>query len=238
MKVWFVGPKRVYTLTEEDKLWLARACAGECGEKFDGPDCYAAVCWSMMNRYLLATVQDNWQTFTQLLRAFCQPINPKWARGGAKCPTESYDKSDPCYVGKLDRRARMASLPWEKIDLNIRNLVESFAAGNILIPDKVLELPAWRISNWAAYRVDSSKRAGDDINIGDNWFFEDGGEHPLLKLMPYEVHVVRSDEEPEPSAFPASKGQGGWTTMNTLAVVLGLGAAGIAAYLLWARSHY
>jgi hypothetical protein len=231
MKTWFVGPKRTYSLTEEDKLWLARAIAGETGETPRGLEGPASVAWAMINRFLLSPAQSNWPRFTDLLRAFCQPINPKWALGGSKCPDASPDKADPCYSGKLARREHIASLTWAEIHADIRSLVESFAAGQVFLPDKVLEMPHWRLSNWAAFHVDSSKRH-EEINLGDNIFFED------LNLIGCEVHVVQSDTAPAPECFPVSRGVGGgWTTLNTLGVVLALGAAGIAAYLAWARTH-
>lgn len=232
MPAFFVGPKRVYTLTEDDKLWLARAIAGETGEHpkdLDGPRCVA---WAMINRFLLSPGQSAWPTFTSLLRAFCQPINPKWARGGAICSMPTTTQAKYCNEKMYQRRERITTMPWSEINQGIRDVVESFAAGSVFLPDKVLELGHWRLSNWAAYRVKQSF-GYKDINIGDNWFFEDAN------LLPCEVHVVQADSAPLPQCFAVSKGlSGGWTTLNTLAVVLALGAVGIASYLVWARSQW
>jgi hypothetical protein len=243
MTAYFIGPKRVYALTEEDKLWLARCIAGETGDhpkNFDGP---AAVAWSMMNRFLLVKGQEAWPTFTSLLRNYSQPINPKWARGGAKCPVASLSKDDLCSEDALQRRARITGLAWQNINIAIRNFVESFAEGNVTMPDAVLRLPYWRITDFAAFhrKEYTDREIGFDLNgiVTDkdarhtNWFFEIKG------ILDCEVHVVRADRFPLPQCFPVSKSvSGGWTTLNTLAVVMGLGVAGIIAYLAWARSQW
>lgn len=231
MPTYYVGPKRVYTLTEEDKLWLARAMAGEAGENPGNLDGHKCVGWAMINRFLLSPAQGNWKTLTELLRAFCQPINPKWALGGPKCPQSSPDRDDPCYVGKLARRERITALPWNAIDADIRNLADAFAAGEVFMPDAVLELNHHRISNWAAYRV-KQPIGYTDINVGDNWFFED------KNLLPCDVRVVTADSPPAPECLPVSKGlNGGWSTLTTFGVIVGLGVLGISAYLAWARTH-
>jgi hypothetical protein len=232
MPAFYVGPNRVYALTEEDKLWLARAIAGECGESpksLDGPAC---VCWAMINRFLLSPAQANWKTLTELLRAFCQPINPKWARGGSICANPSPKEAKYCTENLYQRREHIATLPWEKINQGIRDTVTAFAKGSVFLPNKVLELAHWRLSNWAAYRV-KQPLGYEDVNVGDNWFFEDA------RLLPCEVHVAHADTAPAPQCYPTSKGVGGgWTTLNTLGVVLALGVAGIAGYLAWAQTHY
>jgi hypothetical protein len=142
----------------------------------------------------------------------------------------------------LNRRARITGLSWESISPDIRNFVESFAEGNVTMPDAVLAQPYWRLTDFAAFHKDAY--IDRDIGFNDhglvtdkkhkpaNWFFEIKG------IYDCEVHVVRSDEQPALECFPVSKGVGGgWTTLNTLGVVLALGTAGIAAYLAWARTH-
>lgn len=231
MPAFYVGPKRVYALTEEDKLWLARAIAGECGESpksLDGPAC---VCWAMIHRFLLSPAQGNWSTLTELLRAFCQPINPKWARGGAICANPSTKEAKYCIEKLYQRRARITALHWGEINQGIRDTVTAFAAGSLFLPNRVLELEHWRLSNWAGYRVKQSI-GYKDINFDDNWFFED------KNLMPCEVHVVHQDSAPAPICYPTSKGVGGgWSTLNTFSAIVGLGVVGIAVYLAWARTH-
>lgn len=242
MPAFYIGPKRVYTLTEDDKLWLARAIAGETGERLKGMDGPAAVAWSMMNRFLLTKGQEIWPTYANLLRNYCQPINPKHARGGSKCPVGSPDKSDPCYEGLLDRREHISTLAWRDIDIGIRNFVESFAAGNITMPDAVFGLSHWRLTDFAAFHkkeymdreigFNSSGVVTDKDAKPVNWFFEIKG------ILDCEVHVVRADSAPAPQCFPVSKSvSGGWSTLNTFSVIVGLGIAGIAAYLAWARTH-
>jgi hypothetical protein len=232
MPTYYVGPKRVYTLTEEDKLWLARAMAGEAGENPKSLEGHTCVAWAMINRFLLSPGQKTWSTLTELLRAFCQPINPTWARGGSKCnPPASEAAAALCTEKHFQRRERISSLPWNAIDADIRTLVDAFAAGAVFMPEKVLELNHHRLSNWAAYRV-KQPLGYSDINVGDNWFFED------KNLLPCDVKVITADSPPAPECLPVSKGlNGGWSTTTTFGVIVGLGVLGIAAYLAWARTH-
>jgi hypothetical protein len=105
-----------YTLTPEDRLWAARMIYGEGGDP-------KAVLWTMASR--LALVRGG--SFTRLLRAYSQPINPCWYRGttatcssgGAGCgPGSHYDVDAPCVSGVvnpccrelLDRRAHILAM--------------------------------------------------------------------------------------------------------------------------------
>ena len=63
------------TLSEGEKLWAARMIAGEAGDP-------VAVLWTMASRFALL---ESYATFATLLRAYSQPINPKWQRGGEAC---------------------------------------------------------------------------------------------------------------------------------------------------------
>lgn len=243
MTAYFVGPKRVYALTENDKLWLARAIAGETGEHLKNIDGPAAVAWSMMNRFLLTKGQDVWPTFANLLRNYSQPINPKWYRGGSICANPSKVQAPACNDKAYQHREYISNLRWQDIDRGIRDFVEAFAEGNVTLPDSVLSLPYWRITDFAAFHrkeyadreigFNSNGRVFDKNTKLTNWFFEIKG------ILDCEVHVVRADAPPQPQCFPVSKNvSGGWTTLNSLAVVMGLGVAGIIAYLAWARSQW
>jgi hypothetical protein len=102
-----------YEFTNQDIETLARALWGECGE--NAPyDHYAAVAWAMMQRWLRwpgGKGVERWPTFSQFMRAFSQPINPAWARGGAKA------KANPEYATEamLQRREKITNTPWQGI---------------------------------------------------------------------------------------------------------------------------
>lgn len=64
-----------YVVTEEDKLWLSRAVAAE-GKP------YAQVARALVNLFMLQRSKGNTQSLAQLVRAYAQPVNPRWFPGG------------------------------------------------------------------------------------------------------------------------------------------------------------
>lgn len=109
-------------LTGDDALWLARALVGEAGpDAADGPEGLAIAStmlrrWSVVNDARAARGQPAlWPTFAALLMAYCQPINPDWARRGS--PEQQA------------RRARITSMPWSDIPPRIRELALGVLSG-------------------------------------------------------------------------------------------------------------
>lgn len=60
-----------YAPTAEDKLWLSRAVAAE-GKPFAG------VARALVNLFMLQRSKGNAQTLATLVRAYAQPVNPRW----------------------------------------------------------------------------------------------------------------------------------------------------------------
>lgn len=152
------GPNGVtYTFTDEDKLWLGRAVKGESGTHAQGG---AAVCWSMINNYLTTGPRGGPRftalpTFTALLRAYCQPINPAWLDpNGAKCRR----MPQACTPALIQRRREHMAMPWESLPGAVRQIVENFLAGNLASP--VPGSTDWASTDWAP----------GVVNIGGNRF--------------------------------------------------------------------
>lgn len=106
------GPTRGYTLTDEDVLWLARALVGEAGEDCTREEAaYHFYCW--LDRFLLmrnAWLLDKW-SFTSLLQAHSQPINPRWAVAGkGLCAEKDPDSNNECDAKRIAHRAYIRSL--------------------------------------------------------------------------------------------------------------------------------
>jgi len=112
------------SLTQLDKAdieWTARMLYGEAGG-----DCHldgegAAVLWTMINRY--AMLFPLYKSFTQFIRAYSQPINPKFLNGGSK------DK-DPKHVDERElRREAIVKMTLQSFPAGLVQLVR-----NILCP--------------------------------------------------------------------------------------------------------
>lgn len=142
-----------YTLTDDDLLWLARAVKSEAGTHAEGG---AAVCWALAQNYMmLGANPPRLATFTALIRAYCQPLNPIWmSLDGAGCR----HSPGKCTPADLQRRQAHASRPWTSIEASIRDTVTRFAAGT-------LPNPIPNLTDWHADRYANAVR-----EIGGNWF--------------------------------------------------------------------
>lgn len=152
----------VYRLSDEDVLWLARAVWGESGERGGTPA--AAVCWAMAQYHALVMPRGGrarpfFSTFTELLRRYCQPINPIWASmSGSGCQR----RPDHCTSRHLDRRAQITNASWDQIPRRVRETVLRFVQGSVSNP--VPGCVDWAARDWGA---DSQIPL---INIRGNYF--------------------------------------------------------------------
>lgn len=122
-----VGGSTRVQLTWDDLLWAARMITGECGGEA-GTVHGAAVLWCMASRL----VQSRSRSYTRLIQAYSQPINPIWRRDGAKCRVGGpYHGRDECSVERLDNRDRLANLAWEDVSSDVQDLVYKWATGQI-----------------------------------------------------------------------------------------------------------
>lgn len=151
----------VYHITDEDILWLARAIWGESGPRGGRPG--AAVAWAMAQYHALVLSRQGdrpkFSTLTNLLRAYCQPINPIWASmSGRGCQR----RPDHCTERHLRRRRQITNASWEQIPAPVRELVMRFVQGDVRNP-----VPG--ATDWAAY--DWQRRSKVPlINISGNKF--------------------------------------------------------------------
>jgi hypothetical protein len=233
MNVYFVGPFRSYRMTDEDILWLARALAGEGGEKTTSRDIHAAIAWGMMNRLLLKRgFAEGSKSYSWMAQWFNQSLSPKWLRDGEACAkADAKTKELYCTEAKFQRREKMRSRTFADLNPAIVQSAQDFAAGNLLPPDVVLALEKWRISDWAAAsRPDHpDQRWPHGINVGNNWFFQNDD------LVDSEIHVVRADAPPTPEKFEVSKSGTGIATKVVVVAVVGVIAATIWAW--WRANH-
>lgn len=145
-----------FALSAEDRLWLGRALVGETG----GRDrrAAAAVAWSMVNRWRQKQARAGWPTFSALLRAYCQPINPIWE---SLTSSGCVRRPDMCTEAMLTRRASIRTLSWDAIPTLVRQVVDDLEAGR-------LENPIGDRNTFAAKSF-----TGADLNVGGNWFGRD-----------------------------------------------------------------
>ena len=108
-----------YQLTASDLDWLSREIANEGGND-------AATLWTMAQR--LYMLRAHFSSMTSMIRAFSQPINPRWLAGGDLCaahPTQ-------CTVDEQQKRAH-AQDPNTVYPRSLA-FVQSWAAGQIPNP--------------------------------------------------------------------------------------------------------
>jgi hypothetical protein len=176
-----------YQLTDEDVETLGRALWGECGDAAP-TDHYAAVAWAMLQRWLRwpgGKGLEHWPTFAAFMRAFSQPINPDWARGGKKA------KAHPEYATEamLQRREEITNTPWSQMPPTPRLAAELFAMGQ-------LSNPVPEAVDFAAKAL-VKKKGLDGRTIGGNTFIA-AADDPW-KWSPGRVTVDTNVTEQDPN---------------------------------------
>jgi len=130
-----------YRLTERDLLWAARMVQGEtlpgrAGRRDDA----LAVLWTMTSLFSpdgQRAKYGRWRfdSFTDLIRAYSQPINPRWLAGGQFCrPGGRGHGRDECSPARLAARERLQRTPWPELDAELREVVLRWAAGHTTNP--------------------------------------------------------------------------------------------------------
>lgn len=176
----FGAGNKEYVITDTDALWLGRMVVGEGGYNAS-TEKIRALLWAIMNRFMLNPSQRKKDSLTAVVRAFSQPINPRWDGEGSDdfcAPGGKYHGTDYCSDSRLERREKMTELSWSKIPLKIRAEIEKLRRGELPYPKAMKGLKAagkpFRIANWASYPSVRTKFPwGTDVD-GD-WFFEDEG---------------------------------------------------------------
>lgn len=114
-------------LTDTDALWAARMIVGEESSPYTTPAgktaTVPATAWivsTMLRRWAVVNAKRSpddqlWPTFTDLLRAYSQPISPKWENRGDE--------------EHIKRRRAVRELTWDEIDPSIRDTVTAILSG-------------------------------------------------------------------------------------------------------------
>lgn len=122
-----------YRLTDTDVLWATRMAVYETTGKdsviSDKPQQALEVLWTMASlfAYRLKHVlkkdgNAKYPTYTALIQAYSQPINPIWRRTGWKC-TGPYRGTNACSPSKLARRDRHATVSMAEMRAKYPNTV-------------------------------------------------------------------------------------------------------------------
>lgn len=148
-------------LSADDLLWLARATQFEGGDN-------AATIWTLAQRAALHRVSS----FTALIRAFAQPVNPRWDEASDELCQRYPERCSP---ETLERRELARTIPWERISPKVRRLVLRFARAE-------LDNPVPRATNFADPPVSRSYLARTPgarvVLVGGkpaNWYLADPG---------------------------------------------------------------
>lgn len=159
-----------YRITDQDRLWAARMVQYEGGGARDAP----AVLWSMTQLFTPEGQQSKYgnprrfRTFTDLIRAYSQPINPIWTAAGSRCrPGGSYAGTEHCSPSRLSRRQQAHTIPWTGINSSVRNTVTAWAEGRLPNPvPRAIEFAAPSVSRNFVSRNPGSRY----VMQGGNWF--------------------------------------------------------------------
>lgn len=214
-----------YVLSNQDYLDLLRSVEFE-GEPRDG------VAWTLLQRF--AFIYPQYKTLSTFLRAYVQPINPRWFPSGAK-HKEWYQKL--ISAGKLNeaqdetnraaRRVHHAQTPVEKISKATKEIVDTvFSIPDSPVPGAV----HYRAPTVQTKSVEEAKKARDDfgkkhylnkpVDYGNilrgNWFWTTAASHT------HRIHPLLVD------ASEIGK---------TIILALYLGGVGTLTYNIW-KSYY
>jgi hypothetical protein len=172
--------RKTYTLSNEDYLTLLRAVEFE-GEPRE------AVAWTLLQRF--AFLYPKYDTLTKFIRAYAQPINPRWFPNGdlhqqqfdALVREKKLTEADE-EMKRASKRRVYAATPLEKISRTTRDIVDTlFLGGDSPVPGSV----HYRAPTVKTTSAEEAKKARDAfaakyqlqrvIDYGDptrqNWFF-------------------------------------------------------------------
>ncbi len=138
---WDDGTKQpIYLPTEKDRLWLLRAVEGE------GPD-QTQVAQVLTNRflYLRARLPNAYATLADLVRAYSQPVNPRWMRGGDKWDaawSRAKTEAKRTELLALDKRRRAHSARTTFAASTEAAVTRALTAGSLDIPPTAVHFAA------------------------------------------------------------------------------------------------
>ena len=148
-------------IDDKKKLWLKRMIVGEGGKNCSVRKANALIV-AIINRWFLWKGSRKYPTFISMMRAFSQPINPRWMTGGDLA--RKYIGRIAASKQRLARRAQICAMT--KFPRSINDIVDStMDVGTVNCYDQ-------RISNWASLKS-TPKKYPWGIDIDGDWFFED-----------------------------------------------------------------
>ena len=197
----YVGGQKNYEITDTDILWLGRAAQGEG----DDP---RAIIWAMLQRFSLPSFRRAFPTLTGFVRAFSQPVNPRWMRGGDKCaPTGSGYGTPDCAPELLDRRERHSAMSPTSFSPVVKAAIAALRKG-------ALPNPVPKVVNFAA-----RPRAQEYV-----------ATHPGSQLVGG-IYIITPESAQWPDGWVSLGPSSPWP------IVIGIGistlAVGAAGYMFW-----
>ncbi len=134
-------------ITDTDALWLGRAITGEVSPRRN-QEARAAVAWALAQNLMLVgrrgtSSPPRYRTFTAVVRAYCQPVNDRWATLDSPGCRQSPRNCQPYH---LERRAIYRNLPWGELSADVRSIVQDFRAGRL--PNPVPGMVDWHASSY------------------------------------------------------------------------------------------
>lgn len=175
-------------ITPDDAVQMAKMIDGETWGSPTAED-GRAMLWAIAQRSGIWAF-PKW-TLADLIRAYSQPINPKWTRTGSAC--KKYYAADftgkipdSCSVKRVDRREKNIQMGWADTALGARREVLAFVAGST--PNPVPGVVGWFAPGmWR-------KREGNGSNARDNML-----EGPTIDGNVY----VKLGKNPDTTAWKA-----------------------------------
>lgn len=166
-------------ISDDDKIWMARMCLGEGGRNCSH-DKASAMLWAIMYRWHLWDRNMRYNTYVDLMRAFSQPINPRWRAGGDLA--DRWMGTPFATPARLARRAWISSRSWDKIPAKIREAVLNFQTGELFPPEVLTTIDRARITNWASLKS-TPRKFPWGVDIDGDWFFEDNNIRDGIVLI-------------------------------------------------------
>lgn len=165
------GNGRTVALGSQSVIWACRMLVGEGWQHGKGE----AILWAMLYRYL--GMPHKWDSWTEMIRLFSQPINARWIPGGDLYEKYKTSKKEVYQIATdaahTKRRLKIQSMQWVDFPERLKVIVTDFALGVLPVPEV---FAGKKISNFASYKGVQTKYP-NGINIGGDWFFVD----PQLK---------------------------------------------------------
>lgn len=197
-------------ITPDDAVQMAKMIDGETWGSPSAAD-GRAMLWAIAQRSGIWAFPE-W-TLADLIRAYSQPINPKWTRTGSACKKYyaadfTGEIPDSCSVKRVDRRERNIAMTWADTALVARREVLAFAAGST--PNPVPGMVGWFAPGMWRKREGNGANAKDHMlegsTIEDNVYVKLGKNPDTTAWKADHVKVVGPGKSCSGATNPAPAG--------------------------------